>query len=64
MTISRPNKIHSEHAKRLRNGHFLSNGTAKDLALTWSNCPICGILLYVKRTYTDSVTWKKNEHNN
>jgi len=28
----------------LRNGHFLSNGTAIDLAITWSSCIICVIL--------------------
>ena len=36
-------KQHSEH---LRNDHFLSNGTAKDLAITWSNCTIPAILLF------------------
>jgi len=45
VTISRPNKKHSKHVKGLRNGHFLSNGTAKDVAIKLSNStPFCAIL--------------------
>jgi len=33
-------KQHSKDSEHLRNDHFLSNGTAKDLVITWSNCTI------------------------
>ena len=33
MSISSPNKKDSKHAKRLRNGQFLNNGRAEDVAV-------------------------------
>jgi len=58
MTILRPNKKHLKHVTRLRNAHFLSSGTAKDHAITRSNCTICAILSCVK--HTNIGTAKKN----
>jgi len=54
MTISRPKKYHSKHIEQLRIGHFLSSGTAKDFAITWSNYTITAILPYVKLTNNDA----------
>jgi len=44
----------SKHAEQLRNDNFLSNGTAKDLAIAWSNCTIPAILQYVKVSDSDT----------
>jgi len=47
-------KKHSKHSEHLKNDHFLSNGTAKDLVITWSNCTIPTILLRFKLTDIDT----------
>jgi len=44
--LSAKEKQHSKDSEHLRNDHFLGNGTAKDLASTWSNCIITAILLF------------------
>jgi len=43
-----------KHLEHLRINHFPSNSTAKDLAITWSNCTIPAILPCVKLTDSDT----------
>jgi len=52
--ISWPEKLYSKHVKQLSVGHFLSNGTVKDLVITWSNCTIPAILPCVKCANVDA----------
>jgi len=64
MTTPRPNKKHSKHVKRLRNGHCLSSGTAKVIVITLSNCTTCVFLPCIEFTNlgTEKLSQqKKNE---